>query len=73
MSSDAEQLAAIRSQALANLASITAQPKPTYVVDGQNVAWGQYLSQLQATVDWCTQKLAEAEPFELQSQAETCG
>lgn len=67
MSTDLEELAAIRSQTLARIAEITAQPKPTYNIDGQMVAWAEYLKQLQQTVDWCDQKLAAAEPFEFRS------
>ncbi len=40
------------------MAEITAQPKPTYQIDGQLVAWGDYLAQLQRTVDWCNEHLA---------------
>lgn len=68
---DADQLRAIKSQTLAMLAELTAQPKPTYYVDGQTVAWNEYLGRLQATVDWCDRKLAGEEPFEFASQAST--
>jgi hypothetical protein len=71
MSTDAEQIAAIKSQTLARLAEITAQPKPTYQIDGQLVAWGDYLSQLQRAVDWCNEKLAAESPFEMRSQGYT--
>jgi hypothetical protein len=71
MSSDAEQLRTIKAQALALIAELTAQPKPTYTVDGQEVAWGDYLARLRATVDWCQQKLAGEEPFEVHSQGTT--
>ena len=56
--SDADTIATIKSQTLARIAEITAQPKPTYQIDGQMIAWGDYLSQLQRTVDWCNEKLA---------------
>jgi hypothetical protein len=68
---DLEQIAAIKSQTLARLQEITSQPKPTYQIDGQMVAWGDYLSQLQRTVDWCNEKLAGAAPFEIRSQGYT--
>lgn len=71
MPTDREELAAIRSQTLARIAEITAQPKPTYNIDGQMVAWAEYLKQLQQTVDWCDQKLAAAEPFEFRSAGYT--
>ena len=71
MPSDIQQLVTIKSQTLARMAEITAQPKPTYQIDGQLVAWGDYLTQLQRTVDWCNEKLAGEAPFEVQSQGYT--
>ena len=41
--------------------------KPTYYLDGQTVAWNEYLGRLQATVDWCERKLAGEEPIEIRS------
>jgi DNA repair protein RadC len=69
MSADIQQLTAIKTQTLARIAEITAAPKPTYDIDGQRVAWGEYLRQLQQTVDWCNEKLAGEAPFEFQTQA----
>jgi hypothetical protein len=71
MPSDAEQIATIKTQTLALIAQITAEPKPTYNVDGQTVAWADYLAQLKKTVDWCNTKLAGEQPFEFQSQGYT--
>ena len=71
MPDDAEQIATIKTQTLQRIAEITAQPKPTYNVDGQKIAWGDYLRQLQQTVDWCNEKLAGEEPFEFQSRGYT--
>ena len=68
MPSDAEQIATIKTQTLARIAEITAEPKPSYDIDGQKIAWGDYLGQLQKTVDWCNEKLAGEEPFEFRSQ-----
>ncbi len=69
--SDAATIETIKSQTLARISEITAQPKPTYQVDGQLVAWGDYLTQLQRTVDWCNEKLAGERPFEMRSQGYT--
>ncbi len=69
--SDAETIAAIKHQTLAVMAEITANPKPTYQIDGQLVAWGGYLAQLQRIVDWCDEKLAGAAPCEVRSQGYT--
>ena len=68
MSDDAQQLTVIKQQTLARMAEITAQPKPTYQIDGQTVSWGDYLTRLQGTVDWCNAKLAGAQPFEFQTR-----
>jgi len=71
MSSDLEQLQTIKSQTLALIAELTANPKPTYYLDGQTVSWNDYLARLQATVDWCQRKLAGEEPFEIHSRGIT--
>lgn len=72
MPTDTQQLALIKSQTLALIAEITAQPKPTYMIDGQMVSWGAYLKQLRETVAWCDQRLAAAAgPIEVQSVAGT--
>jgi hypothetical protein len=66
--SNREQIETIKTQTLARIAEITAQPKPTYQIDGQLVAWGDYLHQLQATVEWCNAQLAAESPIEVHSQ-----
>ena len=71
MPSDLEQIRTIKSQTLAIMAELTANPKPTYYLDGQTVSWNDYLARLQATVDWCERKLAGEEPFEIRSQGMT--
>jgi hypothetical protein len=65
---DTTQIELIKSQTLARIAEITAQAKPTYQIDGQMVAWGDYLNQLERTVDWCNEKLAAQTPVEIQSR-----
>jgi hypothetical protein len=68
MLTDAQQIATIKSQTLARMAEITAEPKPNYSIDGQTIAWSDYLRQLQQTIDWCNEKLAGEMPCEFQSQ-----
>ena len=68
---DIEQLQLIRSRTLSQLAELRTNPKPSYTVDGQQVAWESYIASLQHTVDWCDAKLAGCEPFEFQSQGYT--
>ena len=40
---DIQQIQSIRSQTLAQLDSIRANPKPTYWIDGQRVHWQEYV------------------------------
>jgi hypothetical protein len=68
---DIEQVQLIRSQTLAQLASLRENPKPTYWIDGQRVHWQEYADSLQRTIDWCDQKLVEYQPFEVRSQGMT--
>ena len=51
----------IKTQTLTMITDITANPKPSYNVDGQAVQWSDYLKQLRATVDWCDQQIARTE------------
>lgn len=71
MAGDIEQIALIKTQTLARIVEITAEPKPTYQIDGQSVEWGDYLNQLQKTIAWCNAQLAAHSPVEVQSQAYT--
>lgn len=71
MSTESQQVATIRSLALAQLEELRANPKPTYSINGQRVSWTEYLESLQQTVDWCDRKLADYEPYEVQSQGTT--
>ena len=66
--SDAAMIAEIKSQTLATLAAITADPRPTYELDGQRVMWSDYLTRLQRTVEWCDRQLQAEEPFEVESR-----
>lgn len=68
MLDEREKLLAIRSQTLTQIQEVRSSKKPTYWIDGQRVHWEQYVESLQRTVDWCDRKLAEYEPFEVQSQ-----
>ncbi len=73
MATHAEQYATIKTNTLAVIADITASPKPSYSIDGQSISWGEYLAQLQATVEWCDKQIAGNEPFEILSQGYTDG
>ena len=69
--SDATTIATIKSQTLAIIADVTLNPKPNYNIDGQSISWGDYLIQLQATVNWCNEQTAAEAPFEVVSQGYT--
>jgi hypothetical protein len=71
MASDLTQLQTIKSQTLQQLVDLRANPKPSYTIDGQSVSWDSYVESLQRTVDWCDEKLAGVDPFEVRSQGFT--
>lgn len=71
MPSDQQQLETIKSQSLQILADITANPKPSYNIDGQSISWNDYLAQLQRTIDWCDGQIAAAAPTELHTEGGT--
>ncbi len=68
MPTDLEQLQAIKSQTLAIIAELTAAPKPTYAIDGQQVAWAEYLAHLRQTVAWCDEQMAALDACEIKSR-----
>ena len=45
---DVQQIQSIRSQTLAQLEALRADPKPTYWLDGQRVHWQEYAESLEA-------------------------
>lgn len=71
MPTDLENLKTIRSQILTELASITAQRKPTYSVDGQTFSWNDYRSRLLSDLREVDEMIAAAEPLEERTQART--
>ena len=68
---DTQQIEAIRSQTLSQIESLLATSGPTISVGTEQVAWAPLLAPLYRTVDWCNEKLAECQPFEVQSLGET--
>jgi hypothetical protein len=64
MPTNAEQIATIKSQTLAIIVTITANPKPSYDIDGQEVLWSDYLRQLRETIAWCDTQLVAETPVE---------
>lgn len=68
---DVDTVRTIKTQTLSIISDITANPKPNYNIDGQEISWGDYLAQLQRTVKWCDEQVAAEEPFEIHSRAYT--
>lgn len=71
MPTDDENLTTARSNLTAALAEITANPKPNYNIDGQMIAWGDYLKQLMDGIKAIDEQLAGSEPFEIVTRG-TC-
>lgn len=63
-----EYLRLARDQIAANLAMITAEPKPNYSIDGQTVSWQSLLESYTTELAKLDALLAAGEPFEIQSQ-----
>lgn len=40
--SDLTDLQALKTATIARLTEITAEPKPSYIIDGQNIQWSAY-------------------------------
>ncbi len=70
-SDDLSTLKLIRSQVLQRIQEITAQPKPSYALQGQQVQWQQYLEALQRMLAWCDRQIQALEPAELHTQGDT--
>ncbi len=72
MPTNSEQLATIKTQTLAIIVTITANPKPSYDIDGQEILWAEYLKQLQDTIAWVDVQLVTTDgPYEVHSQGYT--
>jgi hypothetical protein len=68
MPTDREQLETIRTETLAQLVELRANPKPTYSIDGQTVSWTAYLRSLEDTIAWCNAQLRGLVPAEVESR-----
>ena len=66
---DLESLKLTRSQLIANIAAITARPKPTYNIDGQEVKWTEYLAELRKQLLGINDLITSMEgSFEIETQ-----
>jgi hypothetical protein len=68
MTSDLDQIAAIKSNTLAQMVDVSTERKPSYSENGQSFSWTEYLDHLQRRVEWCNQMLATVQPFEIESR-----
>jgi hypothetical protein len=64
MATDAENIATIRSNLLAALATESANPKPSYSVDGQTVSWTEWRAGILKQIADLNTLAAAATPFE---------
>jgi hypothetical protein len=62
--SEATTLAAIKTNLLARIEEVTAQPKPNYNVDGQQISWQSYLDSLMLNLDRINAQINASEPYE---------
>lgn len=72
MATDAENLATIRSNLLAYIATESANPKPSYSIDGQSVSWADHMASLWRQLESLNEQIAAAGgPFEVVEEAIT--
>ena len=64
-------LQTIKTQILANIQEVTANPKPNYSIDGQSVSWGSYLDSLYKQLNQINDQINQAEPYEVVSRGIT--
>ncbi len=53
----------------AQIAQITARPKPTYSADGQSVSWGEHFRNLNDMAKLIREQMQAARPFVVVSRA----
>lgn len=59
-----ENLTTARDNLAAKLAEVSADPKPTYSIDGQSFSWVEYYKFLTDSVDALNLQISGGEPFE---------
>jgi hypothetical protein len=65
VASEAENLQTAIDNVAAKLAEVTANPKPSYSIDGQSVSWGEYYRMLTGHLKELREaKIAADGPFE---------
>ena len=71
MSSYLDDLLAARDNIAANLAAMTANPKPNYSVDGQSLSWQSLFDSYMAQLEKLDIQINGAQPFEVRSRGYT--
>lgn len=72
MPTDLQNLATAKSNLISTLASITANPQPSYSLDGESVSWADYQRMLTDQIKAINELIAiEGSPYELRTVA--CG
>jgi ACT domain-containing protein len=66
--SDLTALATIKNNILAQLQDISANPKPNYSIDGQQVSWQSHFDSLMNALNQINSQINAAEPFEIVSR-----
>ena len=62
-----DDLNTAKQQLLDRIIEITAEPKPNYSIDGQNISWASYLQTLLDGINKLDIEINALEPFEIQS------
>ncbi len=71
MATDIENLKTIKSNILASVVEYTANPKPSYILDGQEVEWTEWFEAMMQRVKEIDELIAAEEPYEIMSQGVT--
>lgn len=71
MATDLQNLTTIRSNLLSKLATISADPKPSYNIDGQSVDYNAYYAALWGQLEQVNKQISTAGgPFEVETLGE---
>jgi hypothetical protein len=66
--SEATTLATIKSNILAQLEDLSANPKPNYSIDGQQVSWQSHFDSLMMNLERINHQINASEPYEIVSR-----
>ena len=69
--SEAATLATIKANILAQLQDLSANPKPNYNIDGQQVSWQSHFDSLMLSLERINMQINSSEPYEIVSRGTT--